>query len=299
MMLTLKGLIPPVPTPFKQNGDLDLHAFKSLIKALEPDVDGFLVLGSNGEAAYLSDAERRQVFEAARDAVPSGKTLLFGTGAEATRHVQARNDEAHAIGADAVLVLPPHYYVGAMTEAVLERHYLTLTDESPLPLMLYNLPAATTFALSPALISRLAAHERIIGLKDSSGNIPALTETFRLAPAGFQIMTGNAPTFLAALALGAVGGILAVANVAARSYRELYEAFLRGDVARARELQLALNPLALAVTTRFGVPGLKAAMNLLGMDAGYPRAPLVEFSDAGALEPLLTALVPDKHMNPA
>ena len=289
-MLTLQGIIPPIPTPFKKNGDLDLPALTHLIGALEPEVDGFLVLGSNGEAAYLNDAERRQVLETARAAAPAHKPLLVGTGAEATRLVQARNDEAKAIGADAVLVLPPHYYVGAMTEAVLERHYLTLADSSPLPLMLYNFPGVTTLAFSPKLIGRLSAHENIIGMKDSSGNVVALTETLGLVTRDFQVMTGNASTFLAALGLGAVGGILAVANVAARGFRELYDAFLEGDLERARELQLRLNPLALAVTTRFGVPGLKAAMNLQDKRAGYPRAPLGEFSDMAALEPLLESV---------
>lgn len=297
-MLTLRGLIPPIPTPFKQNGDLDLPALQSLIQTLEPEVDGFLVLGSNGEAPYLNDRERSQVFEAAREATPKDKPLLFGTGAEATRHALERTQEAHAIGADGVLVLPPHYYVGAMTEGVLERHYLTLAESSPLPLMLYNLPAATTLSLSPALVGNLATHENIVGLKDSSGNIPALTEIMRLVPADFQVMTGNAPSFLAALALGAVGGILAVANVAAESYRELMAAFGAGDVATARALQTRLNPLALAVTARFGVPGLKAAMRLRGIEAGYPRAPLGEFTDTAALEPLLALLTFGADLHP-
>lgn len=297
-MFTLQGIIPPLPTPFRQNGDLDTAALESLIGALEPEVDGFLVLGSNGEAPYLSDSERRQVFEAAREAIPASKPLLVGTGAEATRHAAERNHEAHAAGADAVLVLPPHYFVAAMTESVLERHYLTLADESPLPLLLYNLPAATTLALSPALIGRLAKHENIVGLKDSSGNIAALTDIMRLVPEDFGVMTGNAPTFLAALALGAQGGILAVANVAARHYRDLMEAFGAGDVATARALQTRLNPLAQAVTTRFGVPGLKAVMKMQGKRAGYPRAPLLEFSETAALEPLLDLLEAEVSAQP-
>jgi 4-hydroxy-2-oxoglutarate aldolase len=291
-MLTLQGIIPPIPTPFKENGDLDLTALKTMIGALEPDVDGFLVLGSNGEAPYLSDHERRQVFEAAREAIPATKPMLVGTGAEATRHAAERNREAHDLGADGVLVLPPHYFVAAMTDGVLEKHYSSLADASPLPLMLYNLPAATTLSLSPTLIGKLAAHENIVGLKDSSGNIPALTEIMRLTPPDFQVMTGNAPTFLAALALGARGGILAVANVAARHYRKLLDAFKAGDLDTARVLQTRLNPLALAVTARFGVPGLKAAMQLQGIGAGYPRAPLQTLTDTTALEALLTEVTP-------
>ena len=279
-MLSLHGVIPPVPTPFRQNGDLDTAALQRLIGALEPHADGFLVLGSNGEAAFLTEAERRQVFEAAREAVPAHKPLLVGTGGEATRLVTARNREAKGVGADAALILPPHYYVSSMTEAALQKHYETLADSSPLPLMLYNFPGVTTLALSPALVAKLAQHENIVGVKDSSGNVAALTETMRQVPETFQVLTGNAPTFLAALALGARGGILAVANVAARPYRRLYDAFCAGDLKTARALQLALNPLAQAVTTRYGVPGLKAAMRSQGVAAGFPRAPLLDVDES-------------------
>ena len=289
-MVTLQGIIPPVPTPFTQSGDVDTGALERLLRQLEPDVDGFLGLGSTGEAAFLSDAERRKVIETARAVVPSGKPLLIGTGGEATRLVVARNREAFELGADAALVLPPHYYTASMTETVLQMHYETLADESPLPLMLYNFPGVTTFAFSPSLIAKLAQHENIVGMKDSSGNVAALTETMGRVPADFQVMTGSAPTFLAALGLGARGGILAVANVAARPYRQLYDAFYGGDLETARALQLSLNPLAQAVTTRFGIPGLKAAMKLQGFDAGYPRAPLLELTDTRGFEPLLAQL---------
>jgi 4-hydroxy-2-oxoglutarate aldolase len=289
-MLTLQGIIPPVPTPFTEQGEVDTSALQALLQQLEPNVDGFLILGSNGEAAFLSEAERRQVFEAAREVIPSGKPMLVGTGGEATRLVAARNQEAFEIGADAALVLPPHYYVNAMTEGVLKTHYQTLAEQSPLPLMLYNFPAVTTLAFSPGLIAELAQHENIVGMKDSSGNVAALTETLRQVPADFQVMTGSASTFLAALSLGVRGGILAVANVAARPYRQLYDAFHAGDLETARALQLSFNPLAQAVTTRFGIPGLKAAMRLQGLSAGLPRAPLTELSDTSALEPLLQNL---------
>lgn len=298
-MITLKGIIPPVPTPFTQTGDVDTDALQKLLQRLEPEVDGFLILGSNGEAALLTEAERRQVLGAARAIIPKDKPMLVGTGGEATRLVAQRNRDAFDIGADAALVLPPHYYAASLTEPVLQAHYETLADESPLPLMLYNFPGVTKLALSPALTAELAQHENIVGLKDSSGNVAALTETMSRIPEAFQVMTGNAPTFLAALALGARGGILAVANVAARPYRKLYDAFHAGDLETARALQFRLNPLAQAVTTRFGIPGLKAAMKLQGLDAGYPRAPLRELTDTAGLGPLLSQLDTDLTSAPA
>jgi 4-hydroxy-2-oxoglutarate aldolase len=286
---TLHGIIPPVPTPFTRSGDLDLNGLQSLLTALEPLVDGFLILGSNGEAVYLSEEERLQVLQAAREVIPRNKVMLAGTGGEATHLVKERNRVAAEVGADVVLVLPPHYYQGRMTDGALERHYRTLADESSVPVMLYNVPANTTIALSPALIERLAQHSNIVGLKDSSGNIFNLTEIMRRVPDDFTVLTGNAPTLLPALSLGARGGILAVANVAPQDYGDILRHFKSGDLARARALQLRHNPLALAVTTKYGVAGLKAALRLQGLAAGYPRAPLTDV-DSSVEDELRTLL---------
>ena len=296
MSFTLRGVIPPVPTPFTRAGELDVSALQGLIVALEPRVDGFLILGSNGEAVFLSEEERRTVLVAAREVIPEGKPMLAGTGGETTRLVRRRNEVAAEIGADYALVLAPHYYKGAMSEEVLQTHFERVADESSLPLMLYNIPAATTLSLSPTLIATLAEHEHIVGLKDSSGNVGALTEIMRLVPEDFTVFTGNAPTLLAALSLGAKGGILAVANAAAAECGRIVQHFERGEVERARALQLELNHLALAVTSRYGVPGLKAVLRMQGLGAGYPRAPLLDVSEEVARE--LEGLV-SSHQEPA
>ena len=284
----LRGIIPPLPTPFTPAGELDVPALQTLIAALEPQVDGFLILGSNGEAVFLSEAERRTVLEAAREVIPESKPMIAGTGGETTRLVRERNEVAAAVGADYALVLAPHYYRGNMSEEVLQMHFERVADESPLPLMLYNIPAATTLSLSPALVAQLAEHSSVVGLKDSSGNVGALTEITQLVPE-FAVLTGNAPTLLAALSLGAKGGILAAANVAAAAFGQILAHFERGEMEQARKLQFELNPLALAVTSRYGVPGLKAVLRLQGHPAGYPRAPLLDVSNEvmGELEKLL------------
>ena len=278
-MTALNGIIPPLPTPFTQDGDFAKALQTELIKTLEPEVDGFLILGSNGEAAYLKEGERTHVLENARASIPEMKPMIAGTGGEATSIVIERNQVAKDIGADYVLVVPPFYFKGSMTDAVLERHYLTIADKSPLPVLLYNIPAATTLSLSPSLVANLAKHSNIVGIKDSSGTIGALTEIMRQVPEDFVVFTGNAPTLLPALALGAKGGILAVANVVPEIYKQLKLSFDKGDIDTARRLQTETNPLALAVTSQYGVPGLKAVLKLQGRDAGYPRAPLLEVSD--------------------
>ena len=276
--MTLHGIIPPLPTPFDQSGAFDAAAQRQLIEGLEPNVDGFLILGSNGEAAFLSESERKEVLESARAAIPNTKPMLAGTGGEATRVVIERNRVAAEVGADFVLVVAPFYFRGQMTDDVLATHYRTVADESPLPVLLYNIPQATTLSLSPGLVAQLAEHPNIVGLKDSSGNVGALTEIMRQVPEDFTVLTGNAPTLLPALSLGAKGGILAVANVAPQAYGRIVTCFEEGNLEEAKELQTRFNPLALAVTSRYGVPGLKAALRLQGQK-GYPRAPLQDVNE--------------------
>ncbi|MDZ7705142.1 MAG: dihydrodipicolinate synthase family protein [Trueperaceae bacterium] len=283
-MKPLRGIIPPVPTPFTRSGELDTDTLRGLLGGLEPSVDGFLLLGSNGEAVYLTEHERDEVVRTAREVIPDSKPLIVGTGGEATQIVADRNRRAADLGADYVLVLPPHYFKGQMTDDVLATHYRYLADDSAVPVLLYNMPAATTLSLSPNLVATLAAHANIVGLKDSSGNVPAMVEILRQVPTDFTVLTGNAPTLLASLALGAKGGILAVANVAPKAYRQIFDAAAQGDITTARELQKQYNPLALAVTARYGVPGLKAVLREQGLSAGYPRAPMLDVDGGVAAE---------------
>ncbi len=271
----LAGIFPPLPTPFNSDESFSPSLQKSLIEKLLPDVDGFLILGSNGEAVYLDEEERAVVLENARKIIPKNKIMIAGTGGEATRTVIKRTQEAAKIGADYALVVAPHYFKGLMNEEVLYKHYISVADNSPIPVLLYNVPAATTIALSPKLIGRLAKHENIVGIKDSSGNIIALTEIMRLTPKDFIVISGNASSFLAAIAMGAKGGILAVANIAPTQYKSIITLTQAGKLQEAQELQTSLNPLALCVTSKYGVPGLKAALGLLDNSAGVCRKPLL------------------------
>jgi 4-hydroxy-2-oxoglutarate aldolase len=286
----LTGLFPPLPTPFKKDGSLDLVSLQELIRLLEPDVDGFLILGSNGEVAYLSEDERQAVLAAAREAIGPDKTMIVGAGGEATAHVVERTRDASEAGADFVLVLAPYYNRASMTPSVLETHFMAVANASPLPVYVYNIPQVSGIAHAPAWFSRVGMHPNIAGVKDSSGDVQTLSEIARVAPNGFNILSGNAPTLLPALTIGAHGGILAAGNVIPKVYKALINAVSEGRFEHALELQRASNPLAYAVTRDYGVPGLKAAMRLLGMPAGYPRAPLLDVDEATrtALEALVT-----------
>jgi 4-hydroxy-2-oxoglutarate aldolase len=155
-----------------------------------------------------------------------------------------------------------------------------VAENSPVPVLIYNFPQSTGVVIESQTIAALGAHPNIIGVKDSAGNMGAISETIRLAPEGFAVMTGNGGILYTSLMMGAAGAILGVACAAPRPCVELYEAARVGDHQRARELQNRISPLSQTVTAVLSVPGLKAAMDILGFAGGFPRAPLSPVSDS-------------------
>jgi 4-hydroxy-2-oxoglutarate aldolase len=278
--LSLGGIFPPLCTPFDRAGDLALDRLVENIRFLnQHDLAGYIVLGSNGEAGYLSWEEKRRVWEAARGAIPTGKLMVAGTGSESTRQTVALTEMAAQAGADAALVVTPHYYGGKMTPDSLSAHYLRLADSVPIPVILYTVPKFTHVDFDAATIARLADHPNIIGIKDTSGNIARMADVVRLAPNGFQVLAGSAGFFLPGLVAGAVGGILALSNIAPQKCLEVHRLFKMERWAEAADLQRALVPVNAAVTARFGIAGLKAALDMLGLYGGPVRLPLLELRE--------------------
>ncbi len=274
--MNLKGVIPAVTTPFDERGRLAAARLEeNLARWNEVGLAGYLVLGSTGENVYLNDQERSEVVRAARRAIPVGLTMIVGVGHEATEQAIAFVREVADLGADAVIVGAPHYYRDQMNDTVLYEHYMRVADASPLPVLLYSVPQFTGLALGPRLVARLAKHERIIAIKDSSGNIAALAEMIRLAPRGFQVLTGHPLVFFPALCAGAAGAVLAIACAAPGICVEIYRAFEAEDFVRARELQFRLAQAAAPINSIYGIAGLKAAMDIAGYYGGPPRAPLL------------------------
>ena len=273
--LNLSGIYPPIPTPFDDQGDVALDLLReNLIRWCATELAGIVVLGSNGEAVHLAEGEKLAVLRAAREAIPSDRLLIAGTGEQSTRATVELTCQAADLGADAVLVTPPHYYRPKMDTAALERHYFTLADASPIPVLLYNMPAYTGIDLTAAQVTQLAIHTNIVGLKDSSGHLPKIGAIIQGTLQDFQVLAGSASFLYPAMALGAVGGVCALANVAPRECCELADLVRVGDHAAARELQLRLIPPNAAVTSRFGVPGLKQALDWAGYYGGPVRSPL-------------------------
>lgn len=291
------GVMGPMVTPFKADESLDLEGYAFNVRAhIAAGLDGVLVAGSTGEAALLMDDERRILIEAARQIVPKDRILLAGTGAESTRHCIARCRDAASSGADAVLVVAPHYYSTSMTPAALKAHYLRVADESPLPVLLYNIPKYAHFRLEPELIAELSVHENIRGMKDSAGDMTYFARYVESQSDTFDVMTGHGGTFATALSLGAQGGILAVALFAAELAVEVWQAHGDQRTADAEAAQKPLVPMAAEIVARMGVPGVKAAMDRVGLRGGHVRLPLLPTpsADVAVIDGLLHSLAAAK-----
>jgi 4-hydroxy-2-oxoglutarate aldolase len=282
--ISLSGVFPPIPTPFDAKGRI---ATRRLVDNIERwnqyDLSGYVVLGSNGEAGYLSVEEKLRVWKAARQAIPADKVMIAGAGCESTRQTILLTRRAADAGADATLLVTPHYYDGKMTSDSLIRHYQAVADAVPIPVVLYTVPKFTHVDIDAATTARLAGHPNIVGIKDTSGNMAKLANTVRLtrsATPGFQVLAGSAGFFLAGLTLGAVGGILALSSVAPQKCLDLYRLFKAGQLDEAVELQRWMIPVNAAITAHFGIAGLKAALDMLGYYGGPVRSPLLDLTDS-------------------
>lgn len=273
-MVSLKGVFPPLPTSFDKNEELYAEKIAFNINRLSAfNLAGFLILGSNGEMVMLSHDEKVKAYNIAREAIATDKVMLAGTGAESTRETISLTKAAATASADAALVLNPCYYKGMMTTDALKAHYHAVADASPIPVIIYNMPANTGMDMTADQIVAIAGHDNIIGMKDSGGNVVKMGDILRQVKPQFQIMAGSAGFLLPALAMGAVGAIMALANIAPAQCIAIHEAFLKGDMVTARAIQHEMIPVNTAVTARWGVPALKAAMDSLGLYGGPVRKP--------------------------
>jgi len=282
--LSLRGVVPPLVTPFRPDGALDVAGLEGNLEQLASYAfSGFLVLGSSGEAQSLDEDEKLQLIALARRRL-AGRPLLAGTGLESTRATVAFTKRAAERGIDAALVLTPHYYRASMTVEALRRHFEAVAEASPVPVYLYSVPAFTGLPWPPGLAESLAPHPRIVGMKESSGDVALLGRIVGGVPSSFETACGNARVYYPALCVGASGGVLSVANCVPDATLALHDAFVSGDHVRARALQAAILPLASAIGSRFGVAGIKAAMDVAGLHGGAVRAPLFPVSPEGREE---------------
>ncbi len=273
----LSGVFAPITTPFHEQGDLLLEKLSSNIQRLNQSrLRGYLVLGTNGEFRSLSSHEQMEVLKTVVKTASSGKVIMAGTGAESTKVSIELCHQAAEIGAHYGSLITPFFFAKKMTDKALIQHFVQVADRSPIPVLLYNNPGVTGVTISTAVIKEISSHPKIVGMKDSSpGNLSAYILN---ANPGFSLLAGSANFFFTGLLMGAVGGVLSLADAFPEPCCRLYDLGVNGQLKEGRELQFQLMELNQKVSGKFGVAGVKAAMDFAGFYGGPPRAPLASLT---------------------
>lgn len=274
-MKPFSGIFTPIVTPFRGDGTIDEAGMRrNVARWMATPLTGLVVLGSNGEAPQIEDAEADWVIDIVRGAVPRDRPLIAGTGRESTTATIAATRRAAAAGVDAVLVRTPSFFKSQMTTEVFVRHYTTVADASPVPVLLYNVTMFTGVTLTVDAVATLASHPNIVGMKESGSDIGLMAEYIARTPDDFTVLAGSAATLFHALCADCDGAILALAALVPRDVLSMEALLDEARLDEARALQRRLMPLARSVGALHGVPGLKAALELMGFAAGPPRPPL-------------------------
>ena len=274
-VIRYSGIFTPIVTPFLHDDTVDEHGLRhNVARWMRTPLTGLVVLGSNGEAPQLDDDEADRAIAVTREEVPKDRLLIAGTGRESTKATIAATRRAAGYGVDAVLVRTPSFFKPQLTSAVFIRHYQEVADASPVPVLLYNVTMFTGVNLLPDAVETLAAHPNIVGMKESGGDIAQIAEYIARTPDDFAVLAGSASTFVHALCAGCDGAILALAAILPDECVQLVDLVRERRLDEARALQRRLLPLARSVGAAHGIPGLKAALDLLGFVGGCPRPPL-------------------------
>lgn len=275
--MNLQGVFAPVTTPFDPHTEeVDAGAMVANVNHwLGAPLAGVVLFGSTGEGVLLDPLEKQRLLGAVRPIIPEGKLLLVGTGAESTRATIRMTQVAAREGADAVLVQPPAFYRPQMTPEALRDHFTAVADAAPVPVILYQVPPRfSTVDLAPGLVGALVHHPNIIGIKDSTGELKSLGALVDACGPHGTVLVGSGAMLYGALETGARGGIVALALLSPHESAEICEAYQVGDLARAGRIQERIAPVHQEIVGKLGVPGVKAALDMLGLVGGAPRSPL-------------------------
>jgi 4-hydroxy-2-oxoglutarate aldolase len=284
--MNLQGIFSPVATPFNYDGDIyPAKVEHNVTKWNKTALAGYAVCGSTGESVLLTAEEKLRMFELVAKYAASGKLLLCGTGVESVRETVRLTNRAAEMGYKAALVLTPHYYKNLLNNAAAQALYFrSVADQSKIPLMIYNMPQTTGVDIPAPTVAELSEHPNIIAIKESSGNVAKVMQMAAEAQPGFQVLVGSAPTLAPSLAVGAVGAVLAYANAAPYSTIAIWEAHRQREFAAALDWQRRIAKAAGLVTVKYGIPGLKYAMDLNGYYGGPVRLPLTPVGPEGKKE---------------
>lgn len=293
--MSYDGVLLPLTTPYRDGAVAAQQLGENIRRYEAHGVAGYLLLGSTGEAPLLTEIEKLELFDVARATIPAQRPVLVGVGLEATDATCRLARRMGERGATAVLVVTPSYYRASMSEDALVSHYTAVAEASPVPVMLYNVPVFTGVVIPVAAVARLAEHENVIGLKDSSGDLSWMNRVLAEVGPEFIVLSGSATTFLAALGCGARGAILAMADALPEPFVAIHRLEREGRRVEAVARLRALIPAIHAIAGRYGTAGVKAAMDLRGLHGGMTRPPLggVPGEAAAEIRSILEALASD------
>lgn len=269
----LSGVFAPLTTPFDDQGNILLEKMASNVQKLNGSrLRGYLVLGTNGEFRSLATAEQMEVLKTVVKTASPDKVIMAGTGAESTKVSIDLCHQAAEMGAHYGSLITPFFFAKKMSDHALINHFIQVAEKSPIPVLLYNNPGITGITMSTTVVKEVSSHPQIVGMKDSSpGNLSAYIVS---AKPSFSLLAGSANFFFTALLMGAVGGVLSLADAFPEPCCKLYELGVGGKLAEGRELQFYLMKINQLVSGKFGVAGVKAAMDFAGFYGGPTRAPL-------------------------
>ena len=270
----IKGIMPPIATPFLNNEVAYNKLKENLARWNKTELSGYVVFGSNGESAYLTRDEKLKLIETVKLNIPAGKHLIAGTGLDSIKETISLTNEAAESGADTALILTPSFYKSQMKHDTFIKYFTEVADNSEIPLLIYNVPKFTGVNIEAETVALLAEHPNIIGIKNSEENVARLSEIINLAPKDFITLVGTASVLYPGLCMGAKGGVLALANIASDQCIQIYNYVPEGKHSEAKFLQMKILEANKAVTAKYGVAGLKAALDLTGYFGGEPRSPL-------------------------
>jgi 4-hydroxy-2-oxoglutarate aldolase len=282
MTNNLSGIFPPLTTPFTEDELAIDKLLRNIRKYERRELSGYVLFGSNGESAFLTRDEKIQIITIIRE--HTRKILIAGTGSDSIKETINLTNEAAEKGADYALLITPSFFKSEMRHHTFLNYYTKVAESVMIPVIIYNVPKFTNVNIEPETVIELSQHPNIAGLKDSTENVSRISEIVSTVPESFKVIVGTASVLYPGLTAGSVGGILALANIAPDECLQVYNLYLAGNNKDALELQNKMIPVNRAVTSKFGVAGLKAAMDILGYDGGSPRLPLVPLSEAQIIE---------------
>jgi len=276
----IHGVLPPMITPFKENGDVDYEGFASNVRRFnEAPLAGYLVIGSNSETAFLSEEEKLELVRLTKENAAPGRQILVGSGLDSVRETIRLTNACAKLGADAALVLTPSYYSDAMGTKNLIRYFTEVADNAEIPVLIYNVTKFTHVNISADALAVLSRHPNIVGMKDSNGNVPQLATELRVADPSFQVMTGTFGAWYPALTMGITGIISAMANCCPEPIAEVQALYDAGRLQEAFDLYQRWFPVNAAVTGKYGIGGLKYCADRCGYTGGFVRNPLLDSTE--------------------